>query len=89
MSGLTPAIAEVRWAVLPHPAHSPDLAPSDYHLFVPVKNALGGRHFVDDTELKLGFHDVLRNRGTEFYNTVIQCHTQRCKKCVENDGNCG
>ena len=26
-------INELRWEVLAHPAYSPDIAPSDYHLF--------------------------------------------------------
>ncbi|GFO43051.1 histone-lysine N-methyltransferase SETMAR [Plakobranchus ocellatus] len=30
------------WEILPHPAHSPDLAPSDFHLFGPLKRHLGG-----------------------------------------------
>jgi hypothetical protein len=38
---------------LPRPAHSPDLAHSGYHLFGPVKDALGGRHSVDDNEMKV------------------------------------
>jgi hypothetical protein len=37
------AIAKMGWTVLPHPAHSPDLVPSDYHLLGPVKDA----HCVD------------------------------------------
>jgi hypothetical protein len=41
-------IANTGWTVLPHPAHSPDLAPSDCHLFGPVKNAVRGQHFTDD-----------------------------------------
>ncbi|GFN77395.1 histone-lysine N-methyltransferase SETMAR [Plakobranchus ocellatus] len=28
------------WEILPHPAHSPDLAPSDFHLFGPLKRHL-------------------------------------------------
>jgi hypothetical protein len=47
------AIAKLRWTVLPHSAQSPDLAPSSYHLFGAVKNALRGRHFADDNELKV------------------------------------
>ncbi|GFO31517.1 histone-lysine N-methyltransferase SETMAR [Plakobranchus ocellatus] len=30
------------WEILPHPAHSPDLAPSDFHLFGSLKRHLGG-----------------------------------------------
>ena len=31
--------------VLPHPPYSPDLAPSDYHLFRSLKNSLNGVNF--------------------------------------------
>jgi hypothetical protein len=75
------------WTVLPHSAHSQDLAPSDYRLFGPVKDALRGRHFADDNELAQSFRDVLRSRGREFYNPGIQRLAQNLKKCVENDGN--
>ena len=34
------------------PAYSLDLAPSDFHLLGPPKDALRGRHFADDDELK-------------------------------------
>ncbi|PNF17997.1 hypothetical protein B7P43_G13443 [Cryptotermes secundus] len=33
------------WEVLPHPSYSPDLAPSDYHLFGFVKDQLHGQRF--------------------------------------------
>ncbi|PNF18003.1 hypothetical protein B7P43_G13308 [Cryptotermes secundus] len=37
------AIAKMGWEVLPHPSHSPDLVPSNYHLFRFVKDQLRGR----------------------------------------------
>ncbi|GFO42939.1 histone-lysine N-methyltransferase SETMAR [Plakobranchus ocellatus] len=29
-----------KWDIIPHPAHSPDLVPSDFHLFGPLKRHL-------------------------------------------------
>ena len=34
-----------------HPPYSPDLAPSDYHLFPGLKKQLKGRHFSSDAEV--------------------------------------
>ena len=34
-----------------HSPYSPDLAPSDYHLFPGLKNQLKGRHFLSDAEV--------------------------------------
>ena len=39
------AIAKIGWEVLPHPSYSPDLAPSDYHLFGFVKDQLRGQRY--------------------------------------------
>ncbi|GFN80596.1 histone-lysine N-methyltransferase SETMAR [Plakobranchus ocellatus] len=40
-----------RWDIIRHPAHSPDLAISDFHLFGPLKLHLGGKKFEDEDEL--------------------------------------
>ena len=40
------------WEVVPHPPYSPDLAPSDYHLFGPLKNHLRGTKLSDDEAVK-------------------------------------
>ena len=42
------AITKFGWTVLPHPPNSPDLAPSDFHLLGPLKDALCGTRFEDD-----------------------------------------
>jgi len=36
-------LVKLGFTVLEHPAYSPDLAPSNYHLFGPLKDALRGR----------------------------------------------
>jgi len=47
----TGKLEEMRWEIRPHPAYSPDLEPSDFHLFGPVKEALGGKRFRADDEV--------------------------------------
>ena len=45
--------------LLPHPAYSPDLAPSDYHLFRSMALFLRGRNFENFEAVEVGL--------TEFY----------------------
>jgi histone-lysine N-methyltransferase SETMAR len=44
-------LQEFVWEVFEHPAYSPDLALSDFHLFPKFKEFLGGRHFKSDEEV--------------------------------------
>ena len=37
---------------MPHPAYSPDLAPSDYHLFRSMAHFLRGRRFENDEQVE-------------------------------------
>jgi hypothetical protein len=79
------AIANMRWTVLPHPAHGQDLSPSDCRLFGPVKDALHGRHFADDIDLKQSFRDILVvSRGRESY-VGSERLIQHWQKCIENN----
>ncbi|XP_064462425.1 uncharacterized protein LOC135373045 [Ornithodoros turicata] len=48
----TRTLQELRWKLSPHPPYSPELAPSDFHLFGPLKAFLGGRHFSCDDQVK-------------------------------------
>ena len=44
-------LAYLGFQCLDHPPYSPDLAPSDYHLFPGLKKQLKGRHFWSDAEV--------------------------------------
>jgi len=56
-----------------HPTCSPDLAPSDFHLFGPLKNALRGRRFsCDDDDVKAAVHQWLRAQPKTFFADGIK-----------------
>jgi len=44
-------LAYLDFQCLDHPTYSPDLAPSDYHLFPGLKRKLKGRQFSSDAEV--------------------------------------
>jgi histone-lysine N-methyltransferase SETMAR len=55
-------ITKMGWTVLPHLPYSPDLAPSDFHLFGSLKDALRGTHFEDDNSVIEAVRKWLRRR---------------------------
>ena len=72
--------------VLEHPAYSPDLTPSDFFLFLKIKEILIGRHF-DDT-------DDIRNNTTAALKAIPQNKFQNCSegwtrhwhRCIASQG---
>jgi hypothetical protein len=56
---LTQYFNENRMKSAPHPPPSPDIAPSDFHLFGYVKRSLAGRSFEDTDQLLAAVERVL------------------------------
>jgi len=52
---------------LDHPPYSPDLTPSDYHLFSGLKKELKGRHFSSDAEVIAATETWLDGQPSEFF----------------------
>jgi histone-lysine N-methyltransferase SETMAR len=59
-------ITDLRLECIPHPAYSPDLAQSDYHVFGPLKEALSGKKFSTDDDIKEVVHRWLRSQKSFF-----------------------
>ena len=45
-------LLELGWEVMPHPPYSPDLAPSDYHLFHSLQNHVNDKTFDSNEVVK-------------------------------------
>ena len=60
-------LAYLGFRFLDHPPYSPDLAPSDYHLFPGLKNQLKGRHFSSDSEVIAAADIWLDGQYSDFF----------------------
>jgi histone-lysine N-methyltransferase SETMAR len=76
----------LRWDVLPHPPYSPDIAPSDYHLFRSMQHGLSGQHFKTYEEIKKWLDEWIASKQEEFFYRGIHLLPERWAKVVANDG---
>jgi histone-lysine N-methyltransferase SETMAR len=72
-------LKQLKWEAMEHPAYSPDLAPSDFHLFGPLKKALRGRRFSCD-DVKAAVHQWLRAQPKTFFPDGIKKLVGRWEK---------
>jgi len=79
------AIAAKGWTVLLHPAYSPDLAPSDFHIFGPLKDYLRGQKFEDDDSVQTATRAWFRQYSPDFSNGFVNWRI-RWEKCVARNG---
>ena len=80
------ALAQLKLPALPHPAYSPDLAPSDYFLFLQLKKHLKGNHYDSDEEVVAAIRQWCREQSPEFFADGIRQLVRRYQLCVDRDG---
>ena len=71
---------------LPHLLYSPDLAPSDYRLFGPMKKMLNEQKFASDTKMQSVAHHWLGQQPASFFASGIQKLVDRWDKCLNELG---
>jgi len=64
-----------------HPTYSPDLAPSEYHLFSNLKTWLATQRF-KEVELQAGVNEWLKSQAAAFYDDGINKTVHRYDKCL-------
>lgn len=76
----------LNWEVLPHPAYSPDLAPSDYHLFSSMGHALAEQHFDSYEDVGKWLDEWFSSKNKEFFWHGIHKLPERWEKCIASEG---
>ena len=80
---------EIGWKVLPHPPYSPDLAPTDYHLFRSMASALKEKKFKNVEEIKKWVSSFLHGKQQDFYCDGIKHLRKRCQEVIDANGEYG
>jgi histone-lysine N-methyltransferase SETMAR len=80
-------ITSFGWEQMNPPPYSPDLARSDFHLFLHLKKFLAGHRFNNDEDVKRAVQKWLSSQAATFYDEGIQRLVSRYDKCLNNGGN--
>lgn len=79
-------LQKFKWQVFEHPPYSPDLAPSDYHLFPKLKETFGGVRFNSTEEIEDAVTDYFKKLDASHYRLGIDKLIVRYEKCLERFG---
>ncbi|KAG5314450.1 MOS1T transposase, partial [Pseudoatta argentina] len=75
----------LHWEALPHPPYSPDIAPSDFHLFRSMAHGLADRRFHSYEEAQKWIDSWIASKDMWFFRRGIHVLPERWSKVVESD----
>lgn len=79
-------LLELGWELLPHPPYSPDMAPSDFHLFRSLKNHIRGVEFRTADEIMDWLEEFYRSKPASFFVKGIMKLKTQWEGVIEFDG---
>ena len=79
-------LEERQWTTVPHPPYSPDLAPSDYHLFRALKHHLKDKKFENEDEHKNALTEFFDAQLSSFWHTGIEALPIKWLRVVDTEG---
>ncbi|CAK9795997.1 Histone-lysine N-methyltransferase SETMAR [Anthophora plagiata] len=76
----------MKFEILPHPPYSPDLAPSDFHLFPKLKTFLAGKRYQTNEEAIEAVNEYFCELEESHFRVGIEKLEKRWIKCIELRG---
>ena len=81
------AVERNGYELIPHPAYSLDLSPSDFFLFPNLKKDIGGLHFRSDEEVVTAVEEWVNGKDPDFFSSGLMALEHRWSKCITLEGN--
>ena len=82
----TTLLEKFKWDILDHLPYSPDLASSDFHLFLQLKKHLNGKKFNYDDEVQEEVMTWFKGQAADLYESGKQKLVPRLNKYMDNAG---
>lgn len=79
-------LLQLGWAVLTHPPYSPDLAPTDYHLFRSLQDHIRDKKFENEQEVNEVVDNFFASKPASFYQQGIEDLINRWQYVVDHMG---
>jgi [histone H3]-lysine36 N-dimethyltransferase SETMAR len=79
-------LLKLGWITIPHPPYSPDLAPTDYHLFRSLSHHLAEKKFDNENDLKMDIANFFDQKSKDFYERGILSLPERWRQVIDTSG---
>ena len=79
-------LLKLGWVTIPHPPYSPDLAPTDYHLFRSLSHHLAEKKFDNENDLKMDVANLFDQKSKDFYERGILSLPERWRQVIDTSG---
>ena len=79
-------IKDLGWEVFAHSLYSPDIAPTDFHLFRSLQHFMYGKRFENEDKIKEGIQSFIASKSISFFEKGIKLLVDKCHAIVNNNG---
>ena len=79
-------LLSIGWITIPHPPYSPDLTPTDYHLYRSLSNYLREKKFNDESQIKMDLLNFFDQKAQDFCGSGILSLAERWQQVIDSNG---
>ena len=80
------AVEQNGYELIPHPAYSPDLVPSDFFQFPNLTKDIHGLHFRSDEEVVTTVEEWVNGKDPDFFSSGLMALEHRWSKYITLEG---